>query len=294
MKPFYIVALTITPLLAHADPAILDRLAGSYQSAGIASNVYREKVSYVEVTSDLKIEKIDASKAKISIVSTQYRGNSCELEGIADVINDQLVFKSPSEDESKDCILRFNEDKDAIRLKDVTGGCKKSHCSFNASLDLDFPTNSRKQRGLSYTTLLPKPEQSLCFSRAYSTAHLQENPQQIVGSLQLAITKRSNGTDAVVVRASSASLEADADINEYVGYGACSKLSASDAACYIDEDSGQFSVQNNKDGSIFVKIKTHLKLAGIDEGPASPPLNLDGQDKNNQTFKLFPDACPTQ
>lgn len=294
MKLLYIAALSIMPFLAHAETSTLDRLAGSFQQNGIAGMVYRGKLTYAEVSSDLKIEKIDANKAKISVVSIQNKGSSCELEGIADVIDNQLVYKSPSEDESQDCVLRFKEEKDAIRLEDVNGACRNSYCGFNAGLEIDFPLNSRKNRGLSYTTLLPKPAQSLCFSRGYATAHLQDNPKQLIGSIQLAITARSNGTDAVVVRASSASLEAEGDVTEYQGAGACSKLSASDATCYIDDDSGQFAVQNNKDGSIFLVIKTHLKLDGVAEGQATAALNLDGADKSNRLFKLYPEACPVE
>lgn len=288
--------LSTTAWATSPLPTVIQRLEGSYTEYTPIPFYSENGIKFSEDKSTLKIESVDFFTAKLNIEIADSTGHGCGVEGIAKSVKDVLVFtESEGLEDGKTCKLIIKDDADALRLEDVDGQCRKLYCGARAGLETEFSYNSRKYTdGKSATTLEPNPGTKLCFKRFYDTAHRKKNPKQIVGSLNVEVTANDGGNYFTIGATNVGDFETD-DVKNFSGGGYCSVLDTAKAKCHLDADAGGFTLQNNKDGSVFLKVAKHMRLTlGDDSEDDEISLDLSGKDKDNNLFKLYPTVCYTQ
>lgn len=293
-KHTLILSLGLVALSSQAADSVMNSLPGQYDAQTLVGIVRANNLHFENGGSHLKIENLNASSAKITIDSTQSNGHSCDLEGVATLEGDALVFSEKDMD-GDTCRLTIKKSGDLLRLEDDKNVCRKSHCGSRAGLWIDFPYNSRMlPNGKSATTLMPKANEPLCFGRAYSDDHLERNPKQLPSALSLKISGDKNIS---LMASDRGDRESN---NSYSNFGTCYRLNTQSASCALDADAGQFKLQNNHDGSIYLIVSTSMALVlnGEDlEEPSSDPVQsmvLRSSDRDNRIFKLYPIGCSPQ
>ncbi|PIB94059.1 hypothetical protein [Caulobacter sp. FWC2] len=150
MKALFILALTLLPVGAVANPAVLpsvapqiDQIAGVYKTRFKNGTVAGETYMSEDI---LEVVKVTPNTAYFRIHSEFYNGHTCSLWGIADLEPHALVFRQT--DDNQPCELRFTVNKQGIILNDVNEGCRAFSCGNRGAFDngthVDYPFTTRR------------------------------------------------------------------------------------------------------------------------------------------------------
>ncbi|HVJ64801.1 MAG TPA: hypothetical protein VM901_06070 [Bdellovibrionota bacterium] len=298
---FTLASLGLVALSASATspmPTAAQRLAGTYTQHTIVVSPSEDGMNFAEDKSTLKITTLTPGSAKIELEQVEGNGSGCSIDAVAKTEKDVLTIVDESlKDDVGVCRLQIIESDSKLSFSDDEKGiCNKLYCGHRAGLGAEFAKNSHVNvDGKAVTTLLPLAKgKSLCFNRSYSTKHMNEKKKQLLSGLTVKITTGDNDTQYVRVTASDRDIDSE-DAKSYAAFGACTKLTAEEGSCGIDEDGGQFVLKNKKDGSIELVVKTHLALTQVDEEQKAlkggKNLNLDGEDTENNVYKLYAGVC---
>ena len=116
-------------LYAGAAEPMAD-LAGYYartwQSGDVGGGKY-------DVTDEVVIEPVDATHARISFALNFFNGHTCELDGVAELQGNKLVFTDPAEGwQGKSCKLEIWRQGKDLRWTDRNFGCH-SYCGMRGT-----------------------------------------------------------------------------------------------------------------------------------------------------------------
>ncbi len=131
-------------------------------------------------------------------------------------------------------------------------------------------------------TIVPQGDGAKCFQRRYSAEHLQQNPGQVVTYIEL-FFDNSDGLDfhlAMKTRNSDSYWMTESANNEHCKV-AEDKLSA------VCDNVMKFSSLAD---SLTFEVLANSRVVAEAEG-AEQKLVLEGNDKDNNAFKLYPVKC---
>jgi hypothetical protein len=169
--------LVLTMMLAGAiQPATVQ---AQVQPLGLLAGVYRQ--SFANAMADGKPYRSENILEIVprSATSTYFRahlefsnGHQCAISGIADVMDDDLVYDGPVNLEGRPCRLRLSVIGGQIRFADPGGACRVDTCGARGAYD-GVAFNLKSRQPIRYMSrLLASPEYAEAVQR-HTTPTLQ-------------------------------------------------------------------------------------------------------------------------
>jgi hypothetical protein len=145
--PFALLLCVIAlPSLAAED--VISRIEGRYESHNEYCSYMEEPGTLVPCdagpTDSLLIERISATRARFHVYSVQVNGHQCEIEGVADLVGNELIYRDPdTTTPGQGMRIHFTGAEITFSyLKPVTG---LGYCGARAFLErITFPKSSKR------------------------------------------------------------------------------------------------------------------------------------------------------
>ena len=124
-----VIALAGGATLHAASASPMAGLAGYYARTWQSADVSGGKF---DVTDEITIQPIDASRAKISFALNFFNGHTCDLDGEAVLEGSRLVYTDPDGWDGKACRLEIWRQGKDLRWTDRDNGCH-SYCGMRGN-----------------------------------------------------------------------------------------------------------------------------------------------------------------
>jgi len=154
MSPFATLAsLALWAANALAVEDLLQQIDGTYETPSQCTTVTSEghEPCSPKLRDRLRITRVDERTASFELYSVQINGHQCEIDGVAELQDDSLIYLDPdTKDPGQGLRIKITSSALVLSyLKPLTGPGQPPFCGMRARVDrLSFPRRARTEQPL--------------------------------------------------------------------------------------------------------------------------------------------------